>query len=161
MPWKKMKGPIGRRLKELEGSLRQGSSPLRGRAAKIVVILVFTVCWLLIVLVRSHAANDPTDTGGSSLPALATALQQRAISGRDFQSMYGPAAQLLAWIATAFTVTRSALDAYGMITFFFCAPTALLAAAMLLICDRFYWQPVAIFYCLSSVMYYIVDVLAW
>ena len=158
MPWKKMKGPIGRRLKELEGSLRQGSSPLRERAAKIVVILVFTVCWLLIVLVRSHVANDPTVTEGSSLPALATALQQRAISGRDFQSMYGPAAQLLAWIATAFTVTRSALDAYGMITFFFCAATALLAAVMLLICDRFSWQQCAIFYAFSIVLNLFFDV---
>jgi len=158
MPWKKMKGPIGRRLKELEGSLRQGSSPLRERAAKIVVIVVFTVCWLLIVLVRSHVANDPTATEGSSLPALATALQQRAISGRDFQSMYGPAAQLLAWIATAFTVTRSALDAYGMITFFFCAATALLAAVMLLICDRFSWQQCAIFYAFSIVLNLFFDV---
>src|SRR5262245_53642976 len=146
MPW--MKAPIVGRLKELKRSLPQGS-PLAERVAKIAVILVCTVCWLLIVLVRSHGAKDPTATEGSSLLGLATALQQHAISGRDFQSMYGPAAQLLAWIATAATHTRSALDAYGMITFFFCAATALLAAAMLVLCDRFSWQECAIFYAFS------------
>src|SRR5437867_306924 len=158
LPWKRMKDPIVKRLEELKRRLPY-SSPLAERVAKIAVIVVFTVGWLLIVLVRSrHLANDPTAIEGSSLPGLATALQQRAISGRDFQSMYGPAAQLLAWIATAFTVTRSALDAYGMITFFFCAATALLAAVMLLICDRFSWQQCAIFYAFSIVLNLFFDV---
>src|SRR5947209_4230849 len=110
MPWKK----VGKRFNDLKRRLPRGS-PLAERVAKIAVIVVFTVCWLLIVLVRSHhGATDPTAIEGSSLPALATALQQRAISGRDFQSIYGPATQLLAWIATSVTVTRSALAAYGM-----------------------------------------------
>jgi len=152
LPWKRMKDPIVKRLEELKRRLPY-SSPLAERVAKIAVIVVFTVGWLLIVLVRSrHLANDPTAIEGSSLPGLATALQQRAISGRDFQSMYGPAAQLLAWIATAATVTRSAFDAYGMITFFFCATTALLAALMLFICDRFSWQPCAIFYAFAILL---------
>ena len=157
MPWNKLKVPIADRLKELERKLPRGS-PLAERAAKIAVILVFTVCWLLIVLVRSRVANDPTAGEGSSLPGLARALQQRAISGRDFQSMYGPAAQLLAWIATAVTATRSALDAYGMITFFFCAATALLIAAMLLIGDRFSWQQCAVFYAFSIFLNLFFDV---
>jgi hypothetical protein len=157
MPWNKMKGPIAGRLQELKRSLRHGSSSGE-RTAKIAIVVLFTVCWLLIVLVRSHAANNPTATAGSSLPGLATALQQRAISGRDFQSMYGPAAQLLAWIGTAATVTRSALDAYGMITFFFCGTTALLAAVMLLICDRFSWQQCATFYAFSILLNLFFDV---
>jgi len=96
LPWKRIKDPFVKRFEELKRRLPY-SSPLAERVAKIAVIVVFTVCWLLIVLVRSrHAANDPTAIEGSSLPGLATALQQRAISGRDFQSMYGPAAQLLA-----------------------------------------------------------------
>jgi hypothetical protein len=143
----KMKAPMSRLKKEI-GGLRH-RIPFAGPAAKIAVVLVFTVCWLLIALVRSRAGSDSATTEGSSLLGLATALQQGAISGRDFQSMYGPAAQLLAWIATAATVTRSAIDAYGMITFFFCAASALLAAAMLLICDRISWQECAIFYAFS------------
>ncbi len=157
MPWMKVKGPIAGRLRGLRRSLPHGS-PLAEWVAKIAVILVFTAGWLLIVLVRSHGAKGPTATEGSSLLGLATALQQHAISGRDFQSVYGPAAQLLAWIATAATHTRSALDAYGMITFFFCAATALLAAVMLLICDRFSWQECAIFYVFSILLNLFFDV---
>ena len=123
--------------------------PFGEREAKIAVVFAFTVCWLLIVLVRSRVSTDPAATEGSSLAGLATAMQQGNISGRDFQSLYGPAAQLLAWMATAATATRSALDAYAMITFFFCACSALLAAMMLLICDRISWQQCAIFYALS------------
>jgi hypothetical protein len=128
------------------------------REAKIAVVLIFTLCWLSIVLVRSHVVRDPAAPDASSLMGLATALQQGAISGRDFQSMYGPAAQFLAWIATAATTTRSALDAYGMITFVFCAASALLAAVMLLICDRISWQQCAIFYAFSFFLNLFFDV---
>src|SRR5207302_5760843 len=137
---------------------KRQSRPLSERAAKIAVVLVFTVGWLLIVLVRSQVANDPAATEGSSLPGLAAALQQGAISGRDFQSMYGPAVQWLAWIATGLTATRSALNAYGMITFFFCAASALLVAVMLLICDRISWQQCAIFYAFSLFLNLFFDV---
>src|SRR5439155_3408795 len=123
--------------------------PFGPREAKLAVVLIFTLCWLSIALVRSNVARDPGARDASSLLGLATALQQGAISGRDFQSVYGPAAQFLAWIATLATTTRTALDAYGMITFVFCAATALLAAAMLLICDRISWQQCAIFYAFS------------
>jgi hypothetical protein len=155
MPEIKVKVPIIRRLKE---EIKRHSRPLSERVAKISVVFVFTVGWLLIVLVRSQVANDPAATEASSLPGLATALQHGAISGRDFQSMYGPAAQWLAWIATGFTATRSALNAYGMITFFFCAAGALLVAVMLLICDRISWQQCAVFYAFSLFLNLFFDV---
>ena len=155
MPEIKVKVPIVSRIKE---EIKRQSRPLSERAAKIAVVLVFTVGWLLIVLVRSQVANDTAATQGSSLPGLVTALQQGAISGRDFQSMNGPAVQWLAWIATAFTATRSALNAYGMITFFFCAASALLTAVMLLICDRISWQQCAIFYAFSLFLNLFFDV---
>jgi hypothetical protein len=60
--------------------------------------------------------------------------------------MYGPAAQLLGWLATAFTATGSPLDAYGMIVFFFCASTVGLVAGILLLSDRISWQQSAVFY---------------
>jgi len=128
------------------------------REAKIAVILISTLCWLSIVLVRSQLVRDPAAQDASSLPGLAAALQQNAISGRDFQSMYGPAAQFLAWMATAATATRSPLDAYGMITFAFCAASALLAAVMLLICDRISWQQCATFYAFSVFLNLFFDV---
>jgi hypothetical protein len=155
MPEIKVKVPIVSRLKE---EIKRHSRPLNEQVAKMAVVLVFTVGWLLIVLVRSQVANDPAATEGSSLPGLAAALQQGAISGRDFQSIYGPAVQWLAWIATGFTATRSALTAYGMITFFFCAAAALLVAVMLLICDRISWQQCAIFYAFSLFLNLFFDV---
>ena len=82
MPEIKVKVPIVNRLKE---EIKRHSRPLSERVAKTAVVLVFTVGWLLIVLVRSQVANDPAATEGSSLPGLAAALQQGAISGRDFQ----------------------------------------------------------------------------
>src|SRR5207249_11124726 len=94
LPWKRMKDPIVKRLEELKRRLPY-SSPLAERVAKIAVIVVFTVGWRLIVLVRSfHLAIDPTAIDCSSLLGLATALQQRTISTRHFQTLYGPGAQL-------------------------------------------------------------------
>ena len=124
--------------------------PFGSREAKATVVLVFTLCWLLILVVRSHAPRDPATLEGSSLMGLATSLQQGAISGRDFQSTYGPAAQFLAWMATRATATQSALDAYGMINFFFGAASAILIAAMLIICNRISWQQSVIFYLFSA-----------
>ena len=100
---------------------------------KVAVVLVFTVCWLLIILARSQAPRDPASFEGASLVGLATAMQQGELSGRDFQSMYGPAAQVLAWTVTS---RQSPLDALGLMVFAFCAASAVLMAAVLLLCDR-------------------------
>ena len=116
---------------------------------KVGVVLIFTVCWLLIVLARSQAPRDPASFEGSSLVGLATAMQQGALSGRDFQSMYGPAAQTLAWICTTVTFSKSPLDALGLIVFAFCAASAVVMAAVLLLCNRVSWQQAAVFYGLS------------
>src|SRR5262245_19870570 len=76
---------------------------LSPRAAKLSVIVLFTFCWLLVVLVRSNATRATSTLESSSLVALAKSLQQGAVSGRDFQSTFGPGAQFLAWVATAIT----------------------------------------------------------
>jgi hypothetical protein len=119
--------------------------------AKVTVVLLFTICWLSIVLARNHV-SDPTTLESSLLTGLAASLQQGAMSGRDFQSSYGPAAQFLAQKATTATATGSALDAYGMIVFFFCGSTAFVVAAILLLCDRISWQQSAIFYAFSFLL---------
>mgnify|MGYP003576587994 CR=1 FL=1 len=116
------------------------------RELKVGVVLVLTVCWLLIILARSQAPRGPASFEASSLVGLATAMQQGELSGRDFQSMYGPAAQVLAWPVTS---SRSPLDALGLMVFAFCAASAVLMAAVLLLCDRVSWQQAAVFYGLS------------
>jgi hypothetical protein len=125
----------------MKSGMKFGSAGL-----KIAVVLVFTLCWLLIVLVRSQAPRDPAAFDGSSLVGLATAMQQGALSGRDFQSIYGPAAQLLAWMCTTVTSSRSPLDALGLMFFAFSAASAVLMAAVLLLSDRVSWQQAAVFY---------------
>ena len=122
---------------------------------KVAVVLVFTVCWLLIILARSQAPRDPASFEGSSLVGLATAMQQGELSGRDFQSMYGPAAQVLAWTMAS---SRSPLDALGLIVFGFCAASAVLMAAVLLLCDRVSWQQAAVFYGFSIFLNLFYDV---
>ena len=113
---------------------------------KVAVVVAFTLCWLLIILVRSQVPRDPASFEGSSLVGLATAMQQGELSGRDFQSMYGPAAQMLAWICTTATSSGSPLDALSLMFFVFCAASAVLMAAVLLLCDRVSWQQAAVFY---------------
>jgi hypothetical protein len=115
--------------------------------AKIGVILLFTVCWLAVVLVRiNNAPHNSVSVEGASLIGLAQSFQQHNISGRDFQSMFGPGAQLLASVAMSATKTHSAAHAYGMITFVFCGASAFLIAIMLLLCDRLTWQDSLIVY---------------
>jgi hypothetical protein len=116
------------------------------RGLKVAVVVAFTLCWLAIILVRSQAPRDPASFEGASLIGLATALQQGELSGRDFQSMYGPAAQVLAWIGTTVTSSRSPVDALSLMFFVFCGASAVLMAAVLLLCDRVSWQQAAVFY---------------
>jgi hypothetical protein len=136
--------PKPNRLEEFRDRVRH--MQFGAMAAKVAVVAVFTLCSLLIVLVRSQAPGDPAALESSSLVGLAKAMQQGAISGRDFQSTYGPATQALAWMCTKVTSTRSALDSFGLITFVFCATSVLLIGAMLLLCDRISGLQAAAFY---------------
>jgi hypothetical protein len=131
-------------MEELRNRVRQ--MQFDAWAAKVIVVVVFTLCSLLIVLVRNRAPGDPAALENSSLVGLAKAMQQGAVSGRDFQSFYGPATQALAWLCTKVTLTRSALDAFGLMTFAFCAVSVLLIGGMLLLCDRLTWRQAAAFY---------------
>jgi hypothetical protein len=131
-------------LRNYLAGMRFGSQGL-----KVAVIVAFTVCWLLIILARSQTPRDPASLEGSSLVGLAAAMQQGALSGRDFQSMYGPAAQTLAWISTSVMYSRSPLDGLGLMVFAFCAASAVLMAAALFLCDRVSWQHAAVFYGLT------------
>src|SRR5262249_22276644 len=112
----------------------------------ITVIVLFTLCWLLVALVRSNLPRDTASLDNSSLMALATSLQQGDLSGRYFQSVFGPGTQFLARIATGITKNGSSFEASAMIGFFFCAVSAILIALMLLVCDRVSWQGSTILY---------------
>jgi hypothetical protein len=137
-------------MEELRGRVRQ--MQFDAWAAKVIVVVVFTLCSLLIALARNQVPGNPAALENSSLVGLAKAMQQGAISGRDFQSLYGPATQVLAWLCTKVTLTRSALDAFGLITFAFCAASVMLIGAMLLLCDRITWRQAAAFYGFSLLL---------
>jgi hypothetical protein len=116
---------------------------------------------LLTVLARSHTPPDPASLEGSSMVGLATAMQHGALSGRDFQSTYGPAAQVLAWMCTTLMSTHSPLDALGLMMFAICAASVVLIAAMLLLCDRISWLQAAILYAFSiflNLFYNVLDI---
>jgi hypothetical protein len=138
------------RMEELRGRLRQ--MQFDAWAAKVIVVVVCTLCSLLIVLVRNQTPGDPASLENSSLVGLAKTMQQGAISGRDFQSMYGPATQALAWLCTKVTLTRSALDAFGLMAFAFCAASVILIGVMLSLCDRISWRQAAAFYGFSLLL---------
>jgi len=127
------------------------------RGLKLTVIVLFTICWLLIALARMNVPRYAT-LDASSLITLATSLQQGSVSGRDFQSLFGPGTQFLAGAATWITKTGSPIAAYGMIAFLFCSLSAFLIAVMLLICDRLSWQDCAITYALCFLMNLFFDV---
>jgi hypothetical protein len=129
------------------------------QATKLAVIAFFTVCWLLVVIARASTRHDAASVEGSSLIALATSMQHGAISGRDFQSVYGPATQFLATVATSLPGTESPLDAYGMIVFLFCGVSAVLIALTLLICERVSWLDCVIVYAFCFFLNLFFDVL--
>jgi hypothetical protein len=129
------------------------------RGLKVSVILLFSLCWMLVVLVRSNVPRHTTTLEGSSFIGLATAFKQGSISGRDFQSMFGPNAQVLAWAATSLTKTGSPVHGYNMIAFVFCMLSAILIGVMLLVCDRLSWQDCAISYGLCFLLNLFFDVL--
>ena len=86
-------------------------------------------------------------------------MQHGSLSGRDFQSTYGPAVQVLAWISTTVIWTQSPLDALGLMIFAFSAASAVLIAAMLLLCDRISWPQAAVLYGFSIFLNLFYDVL--
>ena len=141
-----------RDFRRLLNRLRLGPQGL-----KLAVVIFFTFCWLLIALVRTNVPRHTT-LDSSSLIGLATSLQQGSVSGRDFQSLFGPGAQFLAGAATWMTRTGSPIGAYGMIAFIFCSLSALLVAALLLVCDRLSWQDCAITYALCFLLNLFFDV---
>jgi hypothetical protein len=145
MPLRLLASPLIQNKPDFRGLVRR--MRLGPLGAKIGVILLFTVCWLAVVLVRiSNAPHDSISLEGSSLVALAGSLQHYSISGRDFQSMFGPGAQILASAAMSATKTNSPLHAWGMIAFFFSGASSILIAVMLLLCDRLTWLDSAIVY---------------
>jgi hypothetical protein len=142
------------RIEQKKQSVRAllGRIPFTSRTAKIVVVVTFSLLWLLVVLVRTRVSPDLKDLVASPFMGLAALLQQGAVSGRDFLSTYGLAAQILAWVATIFTTTGSALNAYAMIGFFFSAASIVIVAAVLLMCGRISWKECTIVYVLGGLL---------
>jgi hypothetical protein len=115
-------------------------------AIKCGVVLLFTVLWLVVAVVRSTAPRNTESLETSSLMPLARLLQENFISGRDFQSAFGPGMQFLVGIAASLTKAPAPLDAHAMVAFFLSAGTVILIGITLLLCDQFSWKESAIAY---------------
>jgi hypothetical protein len=137
---------IDHKDKQVSLKSRLKSFRLGPQAARVVVVLLFTVCWLFVALVRSSDPSNTPALDSSSLIGLSTLLQQAAVSGRDFQSALGPGTQFMAWFATSLTRTEMPADAHRMMAFWFAVASAVLVAAMLLLCKRLSWKDCAIVY---------------
>src|SRR5262245_21289691 len=138
---KKPRKPINFNFSGLVDRLRLGP-----QEAKVAVVIFFTVCWMVVAVVRSYAPHDAGAPETSSLMSLAKLFKQGAIGGRDFHYTFGPGMQFLAWAAVSITTAGAPVDAYGILAFFFCALSAVLIALMLLVCDRISWLDSVIVY---------------
>src|ERR1051326_3280047 len=62
-----------------------GLSPKR---AKVLVVVLFTLCWFCVGLVRSYTPRETISVQGESLIGLAASMQHGTVSDQDFQSAY-------------------------------------------------------------------------
>src|SRR5436190_14403519 len=92
-------------------SAHEGSGLIR--AAKPLVIAVFSLLWLLVSIMRvpdSIGNNTEIGIDTSWVLALPEMLHQQSVSGRDFPFTYGPLSQVLAYPGASLHSSWSAID---------------------------------------------------
>jgi hypothetical protein len=109
---------------------------VKGRYAKLIVVIFFTVAWITISIMLSRLGTDGTQLDASWWLGLIAMFQQGHLSGRDFQFTYGPLGQGIAWIATLLTTTHSAFDSLAMSYVTVRSFTALILALIMLLAKR-------------------------
>jgi len=115
-------------------------------AAKIVVVFIFTVLWLLVDLVRAQPGPPEIKLDDSIFMANAALFQQDAVSGRDFHFTYGPLYQLFLYSATHLTATHSPFDSYPWMLFMCHAASAVLISIIVLLIDQLDWRDAMLLY---------------
>jgi hypothetical protein len=121
-------------------------------SAKIAVVVLFTLAWFISLIARSRFAGGETALDASWLMGMAASFQQGLISGRDFHFTYGPAAEMLAWLGTSLTASKSAFAAYRMISLLYCGLSAVAIGLVLLLYDRISWKQTSVIYFLIALL---------
>lgn len=119
------------------------------RAAKPVVIAVFTLLWLIVSVQRvpdSIGKYSEIGIDTSWVVALPEMLHQHEISGRDFHFTYGPLAQVLAYAGASLHAPWSANDSLPLILLSFYAASVFLFAAILLLLRPMRWKHCVLIY---------------
>jgi hypothetical protein len=113
------------------------------RAAKPLVIAIFSLLWLIVSIMRvpesiGKSAGIGIDT--SWVIALPETLRQDSISGRDFHFTYGPLSQVLAYAGAALHSPWSAIDSLPLVMLAFYAASIVLFASILLLLGSVGWK---------------------
>jgi len=113
------------------------------RAAKPLVITIFSLLWLVVSIMRvpdgiGKSSEIGIDT--SWVLALPETLHQGSISGRDFHFTYGPLSQVLAYAGASLHAPWSAIDSLPLIMLAFYTASIVLFASILLLLDSVGWK---------------------
>ena len=119
------------------------------RAAKPLVIALFSLLWLTVSIMRvpdgiGKSADIGIDT--SWVLALPETLHQNSISGRDFHFTYGPLSQMLAYAGASLHSPWSAIDSLPLIMLAFYTASIVLFALILLLLDSVGWKKCILIY---------------
>lgn len=113
------------------------------RAAKPLVIAVFSLLWLIVSIMRvpdGIAKNADIGIDTSWVLALPETLNQDSISGRDFHFTYGPLAQVLTYAGALLHAPWSPINSLPFIMLAFYVASIVLFAAILLLLDSVSWK---------------------
>jgi len=113
------------------------------RAAKPLVIAVFSLLWLIVSIMRvpdGTGKNADIGIDTSWVLALPETLHQDSVSGRDFHFTYGPMAQVLAYAGASLHSPWSAIDSLPFIMLAFYVASIVVFASILLLLDSVGWK---------------------
>jgi len=119
------------------------------RAAKPLVIAIFSLLWLIVSIMRvPDRIGRPADIGidTSWVLALPETLHQNSISGRDFHFTYGPLSQVLAYSGALLHSPWSVIDSLPLIMLAFYSASIVLLALILWLLDFIDWKQCAFIY---------------
>lgn len=123
------------------------------RAAKPLVILIFSLLWLIVSIMRvPESIGKSADIGIdiSWVIALPETLYQGSISGRDFHFTYGPLSQVLAYAGASLHTPWSAIDSLPLVMLAFYTASIVLFASILLLLDSLGWKKCILLYAATA-----------
>lgn len=126
-----------------------GISPHMIRAAKPLVIAVFSLLWFIVSIMRvpdGIGKNADIGIDTSWVLALPATLHQGSISGRDFHFPYGPLSQVLAYAGAWLHSPWSAIDSLPLVMLAFYSASIVLFGSILLLLESVGWKKCILIY---------------